>query len=349
MSDKLRGGTTIGGNIAWHAGNDGSGSGLDADLLDGQQGSYYYPASNPNGYTSSVNTTTDITTTHNASTVAVNSSDGTNGTINAATTSLAGVMSYTDKTKLNGIAAGAQVNVATNLSATAGTTAGPTINSSTGDNVVIPSASATASGIITTGTQTIAGAKTFAGNVLVEGMFTTSEIRTPYSLDDSNDVVHISNFGAGKVIWAQGKTELTNSTSNETTLNVAKAGVGTGYALNVSAGNAYFAGSIYAVGDITAFSDENLKTNIEKIPNAVDKIQKINGYTFDRIDIETQRQSGVIAQEIQAVLPEVVTSDDTGTLSVAYGNMAGLFIEAIKEQQKTIEDLTKRIETLEGK
>ena len=109
----------------------------------------------------SPNVTTNITTTHNASTVVVNSSDGTSGTINEATTSLAGVMSSTDKTKLNGIAAGAQVNVATNLSATAGTT----INSSTGTNVVIPSASATASGIITTGTQTIAGTKTFSSTI----------------------------------------------------------------------------------------------------------------------------------------------------------------------------------------
>jgi hypothetical protein len=59
------------------------------------------------------------------------------------------------------------VNVATNLTATAGTTSGPTINSSTGTSVVIPSASDTASGIVTTGAQTFAGVKTMTSPVLV--------------------------------------------------------------------------------------------------------------------------------------------------------------------------------------
>lgn len=58
---KLKTGTTIGGATAWHAGNDGSSSGLDADLLDGQHGSYYYPASNPNGYTTNVGDITGVT------------------------------------------------------------------------------------------------------------------------------------------------------------------------------------------------------------------------------------------------------------------------------------------------
>jgi hypothetical protein len=57
------GGFTVGNNttFVWHAGNDGSGSGLDADLLDGQHGSYYYPASNPNGYTTNVGDITGVT------------------------------------------------------------------------------------------------------------------------------------------------------------------------------------------------------------------------------------------------------------------------------------------------
>ena len=94
------------------------------------------------------NVTTNITTTHAASTVTVNSSDGTNGTINAATTSLAGVLTGTDKTKLDGIAAGAQVNVATDLGYTTAASTG-TVTSSTGTNTTLPAATTTLAGLLT--------------------------------------------------------------------------------------------------------------------------------------------------------------------------------------------------------
>jgi hypothetical protein len=122
------------------------------------------------------NVTTNLGYTTAATTGTVTSSDGTNATLPAATTSLAGLLTGADKTKLNGIATGAQVNVATNLTATAGTTAGPTINSSTGTNVVIPSAAVAASGIVTTGTQTFGGVKTFTSPV-----FVTPALGTPAS------------------------------------------------------------------------------------------------------------------------------------------------------------------------
>jgi len=109
-----------------------------------------------------VNVATNLGYTTAASTGTVTSSTGTNATIPAATTSLAGLLTSTDKTKLDGIAAGAQVNVATNLGVTQGTTAGPIITSSTGTNVTLPTASATASGVVTTGDQTWVGEKTFS-------------------------------------------------------------------------------------------------------------------------------------------------------------------------------------------
>ncbi|MDT9185962.1 hypothetical protein, partial [Limnospira sp. PMC 289.06] len=113
------------------------------------------------------NVSTNLSTSTTSNTLTVNSSDGTNAVLPAATTTVAGVMSNADKTKLDGIAAGAQVNVATNLGVTAGTTAGPVVTSSTGTNVTLPTASATNSGIITTGNQTWTGVKTF--NSLITG------------------------------------------------------------------------------------------------------------------------------------------------------------------------------------
>lgn len=93
-------------------------------------------------------------------------------------------------------------------------------------------------------------------------------------------------------------------------------------------------GNITASGNITAYSDQRLKSNIKTIDNALEKVSKLRGVSFDK---DGQNQIGVIAQEVQKVLPEVVEEGDY--LSVAYGNIVGLLIEAIKEQQQQIEDL----------
>jgi hypothetical protein len=104
------------------------------------------------------------------------------------------------------------------------------------------------------------------------------------------------------------------------------------------------AGTLLSVGNVGAFSDSRLKTNIELIPDAVSKVCSLRGVTYDRIDTK-ERQTGVIAQELREVLPEAVIdlNDENHTLSVAYGNMAGLFIEAIKELKAEIEDLKAQI------
>jgi hypothetical protein len=93
----------------------------------------------------------------------------------------------------------------------------------------------------------------------------------------------------------------------------------------------YVAGDIYATGDVIMFSDERKKTNIEVIPNALEKVLQLRGVTFEKLDDGNRRHSGIIAQEVEKVLPEVVYTAEDGTKSVAYGNMIGLLIEAIKE------------------
>ena len=102
----------------------------------------------------------------------------------------------------------------------------------------------------------------------------------------------------------------------------------------------YVYGAITASDNITAYSDINIKKNIEVIPNALNKVSQIRGVTFERTDIEgDKRYAGVIAQEIEAVLPEVVQEDSHGIKTVAYGNIVGLLIEAIKELKAEIEEL----------
>jgi hypothetical protein len=101
------------------------------------------------------------------------------------------------------------------------------------------------------------------------------------------------------------------------------------------------AGDFTATGNVAAYSDINLKENIEVIPNALEKVSAIRGVTYDRKDLEGARHAGVIAQEVEAVLPEVVMTDDNGVKSVAYGNLVGLLIEAVKELKAEVETLRK--------
>jgi hypothetical protein len=109
--------------------------------------------------------------------------------------------------------------------------------------------------------------------------------------------------------------------------------------------------NIWCRGDIIAFSDLRVKTNIEVIQNAVDKVMAIRGVTFNRTDFDDKgkRHAGVIAQEVLEVLPEVVTQNaDSGHYSVSYGNISALLIEAIKEQQQQILELKEEIKKLKG-
>ena len=111
-----------------------------------------------------------------------------------------------------------------------------------------------------------------------------------------------------------------------------------------SSGNA-LAGAFTATGDITAFSDARVKENVETIPNALKKVTALRGVNFNKVGDE-KRSTGVIAQEVREVLPEVIHENEGGMLSVAYGNITGVLIEAIKEQQKQIDELKAKLDGL---
>ena len=112
-------------------------------------------------------------------------------------------------------------------------------------------------------------------------------------------------------------------------------------------GNTSFPGSVTAGGDITAYSDASVKENIKTIENALDKVLALRGVTYTRIDLEDKSEKiGVIAQETREVVPQVVSEGEDGKLSVAYGNLGGLFIEAIKNQQTLIHSQQSQIDEL---
>jgi hypothetical protein len=99
--------------------------------------------------------------------------------------------------------------------------------------------------------------------------------------------------------------------------------------------------TVVAAGDITAYSDERLKGNVKVIDNAVARVQGVTGVTFTR-KADGSTSTGVTAQELRAVLPEAVHVDKDGILSVAYGNVVGLLIEAVKELKADIDELKKK-------
>ena len=108
-------------------------------------------------------------------------------------------------------------------------------------------------------------------------------------------------------------------------------------------------GTIEATGDITAFStsDKHLKNNIVVISDPISKVQSINGVTFEWAEDAPAHLKGVdygvIAQEIEEVLPLAVTTRDTGHKAVKYEKIIPLLIEAVKDQQKQIDELKKKL------
>jgi len=159
-----------------------------------------------------------------------------------------------------------------------------------------------------------------------------------------------SNRGISRIVSigvASASTDLAfvtenNNTKSEKMRILANGNVGIGdatpgYKLDVT-------GTIRATGDVIAFSDARVKENVVTIDNALDKVNRLRGVTYTRNDIEDkQTKMGVIAQEVLEVIPEVVQQDDKGNYSVAYGNMNGLLIEAIKELKAEIEELKSRL------
>jgi hypothetical protein len=113
-------------------------------------------------------------------------------------------------------------------------------------------------------------------------------------------------------------------------------------------------GLIRATNDVIAFysSDERLKTNILPIPNALDKIGMLRGVTFDWLEFEANKNKaihanegsdvGVIAQEIEAVFPDLVETRDNGYKAVKYDKLVAVLIEAVKELKAEVEELKKK-------
>ena len=165
--------------------------------------------------------------------------------------------------------------------------------------------------------------------IVSDGTNITAAITTPVVAGGSNTQIQYNLSGglAGSAGLTWNGTTLTANAISATTTIAATT--------NITAG-----GSITAAGNVTAYSDRSLKRDIQTIEHAVDLVKSLRGVTFEMINTG-QQGIGVVAQEVQDVVPQVV-QDNNGILSVAYGNLVGVLIEAVKE-------LAARVETLEKK
>ena len=205
----------------------------------------------------------------------------------------------------------------------------------------------TSAGLSVTGSISATGAVS-SGSVST-GAISSSSVSTGAVSSSSVSTGAITATGA--MSSASVSTGAMSSTSVSTgaitaTGTMSSASVSTGAITatgTLASGNITVTGTVVASGNITAFSDSRVKEDVELIDNALDKVKQVRGVTFTRNDVEDTetRHAGVIAQELQAVLPEAVYPTQSGMLSVDYGNTIGLLVEAIKE-------LTAKVEALEG-
>lgn len=106
-------------------------------------------------------------------------------------------------------------------------------------------------------------------------------------------------------------------------------------------GDAEITGNLRARNSIMQWSDSNLKDDIRPIDDALNKVLRMQGRSFVmKNSVDNLREIGIVAQEVAPILPEVVRKSTDGNLAVAYGNLAGVFVEAIKELNAKVENLT---------
>jgi len=414
--DLWKGSSDNNGSKYWHAGNDGSGSGLDADTLDGVNSGSFLRSDSNDIYTGTLTGAGNISFTggvieigEGSGSVAMTINDG-YGNANLAFNHASGVPDVNgnslrietnvDSTTTAQFVFEGKSNVTANsavaltelfkMTETEATCLGNTVwhagNDGSGSGLdadtvdgIQGSALAPIASPTFTGDLTIPGAIKhtgdtntyiqFHGNDLFRVVINGAEVQewgNNYTLLSDNDQLRLGTSSDFRMVFNGADTVFRNyahtdgdiifqgensSGSNQNIL-IMKTDTTRTYNIlyennaerlrTVSTG-VNITGALVATGDVTAFSDITLKEDVEVIPNALDKVSQIRGVTFTRKDFEDKsRKSGVIAQEVEKVLPEVVTTTEDGTKTVAYGNLVGLLIESIKELKAEVAELKEK-------
>jgi hypothetical protein len=202
----------------------------------------------------------------------------------------------------------------------------------------------------TTGTVQVRGGLGVTGNAYSNSVYTTTSTGAIYT-DNLRYAANGSPWALGGGGGGGGATLSDGTVTNANYyIPFSSATSGSWTTAYINSSILYFNPSTGTLNSTTfnSLSDKNKKEKIKTINSALKKTTQLRGVTYEWI--ETQQPGlGVIAQEVEKVIPELVSTDANGAKTVSYGNMVGLLIEAIKEQQKTIEEQGKRIKALENK
>ena len=252
----------------------------------------------------------------------------------------------------NKIVFGNDIELTGSIVATGNITTSGTINGLTFSSGIVSSSAQTIAnlptGVVSGSAQTIANLPT--GTVSGSSQITYASISSIPGGIVSGSAQTIANLPTG-VVSGSSQVTLSSTTGGTTSSNVQFNSLGIGMAASATAGR------IDATNDVVAFSSSDIrfKENIVPIENALDKISKISGNTYDwkeenKIEHGYEGNDvGVIAQEIEAVLPQLVQTRENGFKAVKYDKLVALLIEGIKEQQTQIEKLRMDLDNYECK
>ena len=188
-------------------------------------------------------------------------------------------------------------------------------------------------GTVRTDSLTVDENAVITGNLNLGGSLTLGGGGLTTSVVSEGSNLYFTNARARAALSSGTGISYNNSSGVITCTIDTPAEVGLG---NLSSNGNSLSGSFTATGNITAYSDERLKDNVETIEGALDKVSQMRGVTYNyKSELnDGQRGTGVIAQEMQQVMPEVVEEGEY--LSVAYGNIVGVLIEAVKELKEEL-------------
>ena len=353
------------GSKYWHAGNDGSGSGLDADLLDGIDSGSFLRSNADDTFSGDITTTS----TNGIRFGSGNQTDSNDGFIAAGRFNTGLNIVGTQTTA----GTGRQVRVwgslitdggqgywhAGNDGAGSGLDADLLDGYNSGENgasVILRSASngylnlsnwvnIGASGIYSG--SNINGAHFTPNQTTSYGTWATTGSRGGYDgilFDHGGDVAVMFDASGNGGFFRQASGLWYNyyNLSNQCT--------GFNTSTTSSSYTIYASGAIYATGNITAYSDARIKENVVTIDGALDKVNAMRGVYYNKIDDpEKTKEIGFIAQEVNEVLPEAVTyAEDVDQYGVKYGNVTALLVEAVKELSDQVRDLKAELEELKN-